>query len=95
MFRLLISLAALALTLGITAFGYWQARKFTTNRLRFVDAVHRPIAPVIAGIGAALVAIPLAAFLPLIGTGTALLFGAAVATGVASGAREIRRRIGA
>jgi hypothetical protein len=34
-------------------------------------------------------------FVPLIGTGTALLFGLSVALGVSSGARDIRKRLGA
>jgi len=33
--------------------------------------------------------------LPLVGTGTAILFGASVALGVNAGARDIRKRIGA
>jgi hypothetical protein len=33
--------------------------------------------------------------LPLVGGGTAILFGAGVALGVSSGAREIRKRISA
>jgi len=32
--------------------------------------------------------------LPLVGTGTALLFGLGVGAGVSSGARDIRKRIG-
>jgi hypothetical protein len=40
---------------------------------------------------AALVAWPLTWILPLVGTGTALLFGAAVAFGVSSGAKAIRQ----
>ena len=74
-------------------FGYWQARRFVVNRLRFVDAVHGIGAPVIAGLGAALLVAPFT-ILPLIGTGTALLFGASVALGVKAGAREIRGRLG-
>jgi hypothetical protein len=44
---------------------------------------------------AGLVAIPIVAILPMVGVGTAILFGVSVFAGVASGAREIRRRIGA
>jgi len=93
-FRTLFSLAGLALTVTITLIGYWQARQFTQNRLRFVDAVHKGIAPVLAGVGAALVLAPVTWLVPFIGTGTALLFGVGVAMGVKAGSREIRKRIG-
>lgn len=94
MFGALGSILSLAIAAGAALFGYWQARRFTQNKLRYVDAVHKAIAPVIAGVGAALIAAPVVALLPLVGTGTALLFGTGVAMGVSAGAREIRRRIG-
>jgi hypothetical protein len=89
------SLIGFAVTLAATLVGYWQARQFTQNKLRYVDAVHKIIFPVAIGVGAALIATPVVALLPLVGGGTALLFGAGVATGVAAGARDIRKRIGA
>ena len=73
--------------------GYSQARAFVTGRLRYVDAVHTAIAPIIAGVGAALIALPLVAIIPFVGAGTALSFGVSVAFGVVAGSREIRRRI--
>jgi len=73
--------------------GYSQARAFVTGRLRYVDAVHTAIAPIIAGVGAALIALPLVAIIPFVGAGTALSFGLSVAFGVAAGSREVRRRI--
>ena len=60
-------------------------------RLRYVDAVQKPVAPVIAGVVGALLAAPVVWLLPFVGTGTALLFGASVAVGVAAGAKDIRR----
>ena len=39
---------------------------------------------------AAVAAAPIVAFLPLVGTGTALLFGAGVGTGVALGAKDAK-----
>jgi hypothetical protein len=94
-FSSLFSLLGLAITAAVTLIGYWQARQFTQHRLRFVDAVHKGTAPLLAGIGAAAVAAPIVWMLPVVGTGTALLFGAGVALGVNAGAREIRKRIGA
>ena len=94
-FHFLTSITGLAMTIAATALGFWQARRFTVNRLQYVDAVQNGIAPVLAGIGAAIIALPVVAFLPLVGTGTALLFGLSVALGVSSGARDIRKRLGA
>ena len=95
MFHFFGSIAGLAMTVAATALGFWQSRRFTVNRLQYVDAVQNALAPVLAGIGAALIALPIVAIVPLIGTGTALLFGLSVALGVSSGARDIRKRLGA
>lgn len=82
------------LGIGITGIavvlGYLNARHFVRSRLRYVDGVQRRRTPWIAGIGAALIAAPVAWLLPAVGTGAALLFGAAVGTGVAHGARDVR-----
>lgn len=95
MFHLFGSLLGLAIAIAASMIGYWQARQFTQNKLRFVDGVHKMAVPFLAGLGAALVAMPVVWILPLVGTGTALLFGLGVALGVSAGAKEIRKRIGA
>lgn len=82
----------LALAFAASAFGYLQTRGFVRRKLAYVDAVHTGIAPVIAGVGAAMVAMPVVGLLPLVGGGTALLFGAAVGLGVKAGARDTRSR---
>lgn len=82
--------SAAAITIGFT-----QAKAFTTQRLRFVDGIHRLRAPILAGLAAAVLATPITWLLPFVGGGTALFFGLAVGTGVASGAREVRRRLSA
>jgi CHASE2 domain-containing sensor protein len=82
MLELLIALAAAAI-------GFTLARNFVRRRLRFVDAVHSPAAPLIAGLVAALVAWP-AALLPFVSLTTAIIFGIATALGTASGARTLR-----
>jgi hypothetical protein len=87
-------LIGLAATTALTAVGYYQSRFFVERRLQYVDAVHGMRAPLIAGTAAALVAVPVVALVPVIGAGTALLFGVGVGAGVAAGARNIRRRIG-
>ena len=94
MFGAMGSLIWLAIAGGATLFGFWQSKSFVQNKLRYVDAVHKAFVPALAGIGAALLMTPVALLLPFVTTMTALLFGAGVAMGVASGARDIRRRIG-
>jgi len=89
----LFSLITFAAATAATVVGYIQSRIFVRSKLRFVDAAQSPVAPVVAGIGAAIVAAPVVALLPLVGAGTAILFGLGVGTGVAAGARDIRRRI--
>ena len=88
-----VSMIALAAATAATVVGYVQSRIFVRTKLRFVDAAQSAIAPVVAGVGAAIVAAPVVALLPIVGAGTALLFGLGVGTGVAAGARDIRRRI--
>ena len=73
--------------------GYTQARAFVHGRLRYVDAVHTRLAPIVAGLGAALLALPLVAIIPFVGPGTALSFGIAVAGGVMAGSRDVRNRL--
>ena len=88
----MFELIAFAAAVTAAAFGYLQSRGFVRRRLAYVDAVHRGSAPILAGMAAAVVAMPLVAFLPIVGGGTALLFGAGVGAGVAAGARDTRRR---
>lgn len=95
MFHLFGSLLGLAITAGAAILGYWQARQFTQNKLRYVDAVHKAIFPIAIGAVAALIAMPVVFLLPVVGAGTALLFGGSVAMGISAGARDIRKRIGA
>jgi hypothetical protein len=89
-----LELIGFAATTAITVVGYFQTRAFVQRRLQYVDAVQGVRAPLIAGTAAALVAAPVVAVLPVVGVGTAVLFGVGVGAGVAAGARSIRRRIG-
>ncbi len=95
MFHMFFSLTSFVIAAGAAAVGYWQARQFTQNKLRYVDGVHKALVPVAVGAVAALIATPVVWLLPLVGGGTALLFGGGVAMGVSAGARDIRKRIGA
>lgn len=70
---------------GVLGAGYYYTRKFVRERLRFVDAVQSPVAPVIAGVAVAAIAAPVVWLLPVVGAGTAIAAGVGVAAGVASG----------
>ena len=93
----MLEILAFAATLAASGFGYMAARKFVRERLKFVDAAQTLKAPVVAGLGAWALAVPLVWLLPLVGMGTALIFGVSVALGVRAGAKDIRtdRRISA
>lgn len=55
-----------------------------------MDAVQRPYVPVIVVVAGAVVAAPVAWLLPVVGGGTALLFGAGLGLAVRHGARDLR-----
>ena len=82
------------LWIGITGagsiWGYVQTRRFVRRKLRFVDAAQKPVAPLIAGGAAALVAAPLA-WLPVITIGTAAAFGIGIGLGVRHGQKDVKR----
>ncbi len=80
---------ALGLLIGAAALGggFVTTRNFVRRRLRYVDALQRPAAPLLAGLVATAVALPVA-FLPVVTVGTAVAFGVGVAGGVASGRRD-------
>jgi hypothetical protein len=78
------------LTVAAGVVGYVFARNFVRNRLRFVDAIHSPWAPLTAGILAFVTTWPLA-LLPLLSVAPAVLFGIGIGLGTATGARMARR----
>ncbi|NIP78528.1 MAG: hypothetical protein GWM90_04725 [Gemmatimonadetes bacterium] len=86
----MIELLILGAAAGGIGAGYVKVRRFVRGRLRFVDVVQRRGAPVLAGAAGALVAAPVVWLLPVIGTGTALLFGAGVGLAVSHGAKDVR-----
>ncbi len=80
---------AIAAVLAVVLHG--STRRFVRNRLRYVDAVQKAIAPWAAGGAAFALGAFLVPVLPIVGIGTAITAGIAVATGVAAGAKDIRR----
>lgn len=89
----MFGLLAFALSSAAVIIGFTQAKAFVSQRLRYVDAARSPLAPLVAGVGAALVATPIVWMLPIIGAGSAIAFGLSVALGVAAGNKEIRRSL--
>ena len=82
-----------AVSTAIFVLGFTRTRRFVADRLRYVDVVNHPIAPIVAAAGAVAIATPLVALLPLVGFGTALTFGVSVGLGVAAGRAEIQRTL--
>ena len=70
--------------------GHVKSKEFVARRLRFTSFVENPALGVMAGVGAAILAAPVVAIVPLVGVGTALAFGVGVGTGVAAGASRAR-----
>ena len=90
MFELIVLLALAAVPLGAFVF----TRRFVRERLRYVDAVQKKRVALLAGGVAAIAAVPVVALLPVVGAGTAVLFGGGVGFGVFKGARDVRGRRG-
>ena len=80
---------AIASAIAIILHG--STRRFVRNRLRYVDAIQKGIAPWAAGAAAFVVGAFLVPIIPIVGIGTALTAGLAVGSGVAAGARDIRQ----
>ena len=74
----------------VSVFGYSAAKKFVRDRLRFVEGAHKVTTPIIAGIGAYLIAMIVVGLLPIVGLGTAIAFGLSVGLGAAAGSREVK-----
>jgi hypothetical protein len=87
----MLSLFILAVTLFALVAAFAVSRRFVRERLRFVDAVQRRSAPLVAGAGALALGALLALMLPFVGIGTAISLAVAVSLGVSAGAKDIRR----
>ena len=87
----MFEIIGLAITGALAIGGYVKTRGFVRRRLRFVEAVHRPAAPLVVGGLTALVSMPLAGPLPFVGWVTALGLGVGVGLGVKHGSRDSKR----
>jgi hypothetical protein len=75
---------------GVAMVGFIIAKTFVRRRLRFVDAVYAPLAPLTVGVLAAGLAWPFA-LLPIITGPMAVIFGIGAGMGTASGVRALKR----
>jgi hypothetical protein len=87
----MLSLIGIGISIAVSVIAYVQTRDFVRRRLRYVDKVQTPLAPWVTGLAVALIGLPIAAFLPFVGLGTAIVLGASVGTAVAHGVRDIKR----
>ncbi len=90
MFAFLVSFAVATVTAIVL---HSSARRFVRNRLRYVDAIQKSIAPWAVGGVAFLAGALLAPILPFVGIPTAITAALAVGTGVAAGAKDIRQGV--
>ena len=86
----IIGLITLLGTIVLGVGGYVLAKDFVRKKLRFVDAVRSPLAPILVGIGAFLLLWPLS-WLPIISATPAVVFAFGCAFGTASGVKALRR----
>lgn len=87
---MLFTLISFAIAFVAATLSFREARAFVRKRLRFVDAVQSPMAPILAGLGATLLVGILAPIIPFVGFGTALSVGVAVGMGVSTGAKDAK-----
>ena len=87
---MIMMLISFAIAFAAATIGYREARSFVRRKLRFVDAVQSPLAPIGAGIGAAILVGICAPLIPFVGLGTALSVGLAVGMGVSTGAKDAK-----
>ena len=93
MIELVAGLIGMGAAAGAAGFGYLRSKSFVARRLRYVDAVQSPAAPFVAGAAATALATPVVWVLPIVGAGTAIVFGIATAAGTRAGVKQIRRLI--
>ncbi len=86
----MLGFLSVVISIGAAWFGYGTARRFVRERLRYVDGALTGGAAIVAGVGATLIAWPVAWLLPLVTGGTALAFGLAVGLGARAGASDVK-----
>ena len=77
--------------LGIGGYGYFKSRRFVREKLRFVEIVHKPAAPVAVGVATGVAAGVVVSVLPVVGVVTAVVAGVSIGMGVSHGAKDSNR----
>lgn len=72
---------------GAAGYGYLKTRKFVRERLRFVDMVQKPAAPIVTGVAAGVVVTAL----PFLGILSGALVGVGIGAAVSHGAKDSHR----
>jgi hypothetical protein len=93
MIEMMAGLIGMTAAAGAAGFGYLRSKSFVARRLRYVDAIQSPAAPILVGAAATAVAAPIVWVLPIVGAGTAIVFGIATGVGTRAGVKKIRRLI--
>jgi hypothetical protein len=89
----MLELIGFAATASAIVVGFGATKAFVTERLRYVEAVHKASAALKAGGAALVVGAVVVTLLPIVGAPTAIAFAISVAAGVRSGSRAIRKRL--
>jgi len=71
--------------------GHVKSRSFVGRRLRYTNIVETPALGLWTGAAATVLAAPIVAVLPFVGSATAIVIGASVGTGVALGVKDTQR----
>jgi len=87
----MLEILGIAASGAASVWGYIQARRFVRRKLRYVDGIEKPVVPVAAGLAGAVIAAPVVWLLPIVGAGTAIVFGAGIGLGVHHGQRDVKR----
>ncbi|HEX6133381.1 MAG TPA: hypothetical protein VFZ24_05445 [Longimicrobiales bacterium] len=90
MLELITGIVGLTAAGTAAAVGFFRSRSFVARRLRYVEAVQSSAAPFVAGAAATALAAPVVWLLPIVGAGTAIVFGIATAAGTRAGVNRIR-----
>jgi hypothetical protein len=93
MIEMMAGLIGLGAAAAAGGFGYIRSKSFVARRLRYVDAIQSPAAPIVVGVAATAAAAPVVWLLPIVGAGTAIVFGIATGVGTRAGVKQIRRLI--
>jgi hypothetical protein len=93
MFAVISGFIATVAAVAVAGFGYVQTKRFVSKKLRFVDQAQNPFVPLLVGFAAFAIAVPVVAFVPFVGAGTAIVFGIAVGAGTRAGVKSFGRAL--